>query len=65
MAQRPPADQRPAAQPGHVFVPLVALGGAVEDLGGIPLLLRPVDPDQLLALVHRFLSANQHDGRVA
>ena len=51
--------------PGTYFIPLVALGGAVEDLGGIPLLLRPVVPEQLLVLVHRFLSANQHDGRVA
>ena len=51
--------------PGTYFIPLVALGGAVEDLGGIPLLLRPVVPEQLLALVHRFLSANQHDGHVA
>jgi len=51
--------------PGTYFIPLVALGGAVEDLAGIPLLLRPVVPEQLLALVHRFLSASHHDGRVA
>jgi len=34
-------------------IPLVALGGSHEDLGGIPILLRPVAAEQLLALVHR------------
>jgi len=49
--------------PRTSFIPIVALGGAVEDLRGIPLLLRPVDAKQLLALVDRFLpSATHHDG---
>jgi len=43
-------------------IPLVALGGAVEDLGGIPVLLRPVAGEQLLALVQRFLPAAAHHG---
>jgi hypothetical protein len=51
--------------PGTAFIPIVAVGGAVEDLGGIPLLLRPVPPEQLLALAHRYLpAASDHDGCV-
>jgi CheY-like chemotaxis protein len=45
------------------LIPIVALAGAVEDLGGIPLLLRPVPGEQLLALVQRFVpTATHHDG---
>jgi CheY-like chemotaxis protein len=52
--------------PRTYFIPLVALGGAVEDLGGIPVLLRPVSAQQLLALARRFLvgSDGHHDGRL-
>jgi CheY-like chemotaxis protein len=46
--------------PRTSFIPIVALGGAVEDLRGIPLLLRPVDAEQLVALVNRFLPASIH-----
>jgi len=46
--------------PHTSFIPIVALGGAVEDLRGIPLLIRPVDPRQLLALVDRFLLDSIH-----
>jgi CheY-like chemotaxis protein len=46
--------------PGTSFIPIVALGGAVEDLRGIPLLLRPVDAEQLLTLVDRFLPGPTH-----
>ena len=50
--------------PRTYLIPLVALGGGVEDLGGIPLLLRPVVPQQLLALVRRFHAGAEHyDGR--
>ncbi|HMF39324.1 MAG TPA: response regulator [Polyangia bacterium] len=44
------------------LIPLVALGGSDEDLGGIPILLRPVAADQLLALVHRLVpsAAQRH-----
>ena len=49
--------------PHTSLIPMVALGGCVEDLGGIPVLLRPVAADQLLSLVHRFLpAASHHDG---
>jgi len=49
--------------PRTSLIPIVALGGAVEDLRGIPLLLRPVDTEQLLALVDRFLPGpTHHDG---
>jgi CheY-like chemotaxis protein len=41
-------------------IPMVALGGSLEDLGGIPVLLRPVAADQLLAQVHRFLPGASH-----
>ena len=51
--------------PRTSFIPIVAVGGAVEDLRGIPLLLRPVDGEQLRALVDRFLPhAGHHDGRL-
>jgi DNA-binding response OmpR family regulator len=51
--------------PRTYLVPLVALGGAMEELGGIPLLLRPVVPQQLLAVVRRFHSdANHYGGHV-
>jgi two-component system, OmpR family, response regulator len=51
--------------PRTYFIPLVALSGAVEDLGGVPLLLRPVAAQQLLALARRFLGgASHHDGRL-
>jgi hypothetical protein len=41
------------------------VGGAVEDLGGIPLLLRPVAAEHLLALAQRFLPGeSDHDGCV-
>jgi CheY-like chemotaxis protein len=46
--------------PRTSFIPIVALGGAVEDLRGVPLLLRPVDAEQLLALVDRFLPGSTH-----
>jgi CheY-like chemotaxis protein len=46
--------------PGTAFIPMVALGGSAEELGGIPLLVRPVAPDELLALVHRFLPSASH-----
>ena len=48
--------------PRTYFIPIVALGGRVEDLRGIPLLLRPVVPRLLLAQVDRFLSGASHDG---
>ena len=44
-------------------IPMVAVGGEVEDLGGIPVLLRPVAAEQLLALVHHFVpQAAHHSG---
>lgn len=46
--------------PRTFFIPLVAIGGAVEDLRGVPLLLRPVAGEQLLTLVHRFLPDSAH-----
>jgi CheY-like chemotaxis protein len=46
--------------PRTYFIPIVAIGGAVEDLRGIPLLLRPVDAPQVLALVDRFLPGTSH-----
>lgn len=49
--------------PRTCFIPMVAIAGAIEDLRGIPLLLRPVDVQQVLALVDRFLpAAAHHDG---
>jgi CheY-like chemotaxis protein len=49
--------------PRTSFIPIVALGGVVEDLRGIPLLLRPVDAEQLVALVDRYLpGSTHHDG---
>ena len=49
--------------PRTFFIPLIAVGGAVEDLNGIPLLLRPVAAEHLLTLVERFLpGASDHDG---
>ena len=49
--------------PRTCFIPIVAIGGAVEDLRGIPLLLRPVDAQQVLALVDRFLpGVSHHEG---
>jgi two-component system cell cycle response regulator DivK len=49
--------------PRTSFIPIVAVAGAVEDLRGIPLLLRPVDAEQLRALVDRFLpQPGHHDG---
>jgi CheY-like chemotaxis protein len=51
--------------PRTYFIPIVAIAGAVEDLGGIPLLLRPVPEEQLLALAQRFLAGEtHHDGRL-
>ena len=51
--------------PRTALIPMVALSGTIEDLGGIPILLRPVAGDQLLALVARFLPAvSHHDGRL-
>jgi CheY-like chemotaxis protein len=50
--------------PHTSLIPMVALGGSPEDLGGIPVLLRPVAADELLSLVHRFVpAASHHDGR--
>jgi CheY-like chemotaxis protein len=50
--------------PRTYFIPIVALAGGVEDLRGIPLLVRPVDAQQLLALVGHFVpDARHHDGR--
>ena len=49
--------------PRTSFIPIVALGGADEDLRGIPLLLRPVEADELRAIVDRFLPHTaHHDG---
>jgi len=49
--------------PRTYFIPIVAIAGAIEDLRGIPLLVRPVIAQQVLALVDRFLpSAGRHDG---
>lgn len=47
--------------PRTAFIPIVALAGAVEDLHGIPLLLRPVGTRQLLAQVERFLAGVGHE----
>ena len=41
--------------PRTCFIPIVALAGGVEDLRGIPLLVRPVPGAQLLSLVDHFL----------
>jgi len=48
--------------PRTYFIPIVALGGRVEDLRGTPLLLQPVVPRLLLAQVDRFLTGASHDG---
>jgi len=46
--------------PHTAIIPLVALGGSFEDLGGIPILLRPVQAEQLLALVERLVPVATH-----
>lgn len=46
--------------PRTYFIPIVATGGAVEDLRGIPLLVRPVNAQDVLALVDRFLPGAHH-----
>jgi CheY-like chemotaxis protein len=51
--------------PRTSLIPMVALGGNLEDLGGMPVLLRPVAAEQLVALVHRFLPASSHQGGYA
>ncbi len=49
--------------PRTYFIPIVAIAGAVEDLRGIPLLVRPVVVRQALALVDRYLTrASQPHG---
>ena len=51
--------------PRTFFIPLVAIGGTLEDLGGIPVLLRPVAAEQLLTVAQHFLpGAAEHDGFV-
>ena len=51
--------------PRTCFIPMVAIAGGVEDLRGIPILVRPVAAPQLLALVDRFLPGMRgHDGHV-
>jgi CheY-like chemotaxis protein len=46
--------------PRTYFIPIVAMGGSVEDLRGIPLLVRPVAARQMLALVERYLPSAIH-----
>jgi CheY-like chemotaxis protein len=46
--------------PRTYFIPIVAMAGAVEDLRGIPLLVRPVVARQVLALVDRYLTGASH-----
>jgi len=46
--------------PRTYFIPIVAIAGAVEDLRGIPLLVRPVVARQVLALVDRYLTGASH-----
>jgi len=46
--------------PRTYFIPIVALAGAVEDLRGIPVLVRPVTARQVLALVDRYLPGASH-----
>jgi hypothetical protein len=46
--------------PRTYFIPIVALAGAVEDLRGIPGLVRPVTARQVLALVDRYLPGASH-----
>ena len=46
--------------PRTYFIPIVALAGAVEDLRGIPVLVRPVTARQVLALVDRYLTGASH-----
>jgi CheY-like chemotaxis protein len=46
--------------PRTYFIPIVAIAGAVEDLRGIPLLVRPVIARQVLALVDRYLTGASH-----
>lgn len=51
--------------PRTFFIPLVAIGGSPEDLGGVPLLLRPVAAEELLTIAQHFLpGAAEHDGFV-
>lgn len=51
--------------PRTCFIPIVALAGGLEDLRGIPLLLRPVAAARLIALVDHFLPRlHPHDGHV-
>jgi len=42
------------------FIPIVAIGGAVEDLRGIPMLVRPVSARQVLVLVDWYLPSASH-----
>ena len=46
--------------PRTYFIPIVALAGAVEDLRGIPVLVRPVTARQVLALVDRYIPSASH-----
>jgi len=46
--------------PRTYFIPIVAMAGSVEDLRGIPLLVRPVAARQMLALVERYLPSAIH-----
>jgi CheY-like chemotaxis protein len=46
--------------PRTYFIPIVAIAGGVEDLRGIPLLVRPVVARQVLALVDRYLTGASH-----
>ena len=46
--------------PRTYFIPIVAMAGGVEDLRGIPLLVRPVAARQVLALVDRYLTNASH-----
>jgi CheY-like chemotaxis protein len=51
--------------PRTCFIPMVAIAGGLEDLHGIPLLVRPVASTQLLALVDRFVPAvHARDGHI-
>ena len=43
MAERTQLIEVVRRNPHTSFIPIVALAGAVEDLRGIPLLIRPVD----------------------
>ena len=51
--------------PRTCFIPIVALAGGLEDLRGIPVLVRPVPAAQLVSLVEHFLSGfRPHDRHV-